>query len=924
MTDMTFTLLFEANAAKAMEVMRQMQAAQKGMDQGKVAADVAKAEKSMQNTAAASERNTKAATAHTKELEKAARAQAEQTRAAEATKAATDQTAANVARSEASMQQQARAESERAARSEAERRQALEAEIARRRVAYREFERADQARKAAAREPYMDAYRQHQREAEAIARAARQTEAATKAAAQAQREAAQATARTGEVVAQTESRWRRVGQALSGINWRAIASAAAVAFGTAIADSVKTHVINALVSVAGRIKGIIGQAATGFTDTIYGAWGQQEQRHQAVLSTTNALGAEKARASVAAAEQASISAGNVFSSSDLISAQGELSKAGIAGDGALYRRLGDTAIGASTPQYQVQLAEVAQAYAATVRDNDIGQLARILGAKVNDNSLSFMRGGQQVSLPIGDQAATTAAANELLNVHAGRQQEKAATVSGVTASAINTGQYLVGQALDVVANDYIRPRLEALQRQMAGAGLEGAQAMARAIGEDIVRRLGEAEQHLKGIFETLKSIAGPANTVAQALGGWHVVIAGLVGLNVIGWMAGVASGLAAISAASLPVTLTVLAVAAAIAAVAAGAYYIYQNWGSIGPWLSNLWTSIADTARSAWNGLIDWFAGLGGRIGSALVSGWSGTLSFFADMGSRIGGALSSISQTVVSWASSIGAAITQVGETIRGVFVSVFDSIGGFVTNRINDIVNGVGRVRSAIVEAWQFVTGDASTRQNIATQNQQASVIAAGEQARAAQAAIDALGPAAQAAVAQVSAILTAANFHAQGVAMMTTLAGGIRAGAGAAVAAVAAVTQQIRDHLPHSPAKVGALSDLDRVRFSETLASAIRPEPAVAAVRAVAVGMRAAIPAAGMAMGIGAAAAAPAIGDSAAPLSRPGSGSVSVVYSPTVTLPPGASREDFASLLEQHKNEISRLVQEVADRRSELRFD
>lgn len=92
---------------------------------------------------------------------------------------------------------------------------------------------------------------------------------------------------------------------------------------------------------------------------------------------------------------------------------------------------------------------------------------------------------------------------------------------------------------------------------------------------------------------------------------------------------------------------------------------------------------------------------------------------------------------------------------------------------------------------------------------------------------------------------AVIKGLSFHDHGVALMKTLAAGIVAGAHHAVSAVQATVQKMRDLLPHSPAKTGPLSDLDKVRFTQTLAGAIDPSPAVKAVKQVAAMMRAALP-------------------------------------------------------------------------------
>ncbi len=99
---------------------------------------------------------------------------------------------------------------------------------------------------------------------------------------------------------------------------------------------------------------------------------------------------------------------------------------------------------------------------------------------------------------------------------------------------------------------------------------------------------------------------------------------------------------------------------------------------------------------------------------------------------------------------------------------------------------------------------------------------------------------------AMTSIDSILANTNFTDRGVALMRTLAEGIRAGTHLVVAATAAATQQVRDHLPSSPAKTGPLSDIHRLRFGETIASSIRAAPMVAAMRgAAAATMAAALP-------------------------------------------------------------------------------
>jgi len=90
----------------------------------------------------------------------------------------------------------------------------------------------------------------------------------------------------------------------------------------------------------------------------------------------------------------------------------------------------------------------------------------------------------------------------------------------------------------------------------------------------------------------------------------------------------------------------------------------------------------------------------------------------------------------------------------------------------------------------------------------------------------------------VGKIRSILAAANFRTQGMRMMDTLAAGIRARAVAVTNEIRKVTQAVRDHLPSSPAKVGPLSDLHRLKFMETIAGSIRPAPLVNAMRAASI--------------------------------------------------------------------------------------
>ena len=206
--------------------------------------------------------------------------------------------------------------------------------------------------------------------------------------------------------------------------------------------------------------------------------------------------------------------------------------------------------------------------------------------------------------------------------------------------------------------------------------------------------------------------------------------------------------------------------------------------------------------------------------------------------------------------------------------------------------------------------------------------------EQAAEAKKAIEALKPAATEAVSAVGAIFREAKFQSHGQAMMTTLAAGIRSGTSEAVAAARAAVQQIRDHLPHSPAKVGPLSDLDRVQFGQTLATAIAAGAprAVAAARALAAGVAATIPTApppafalagaGMSTGAPLAPREPSFARpepqmGGAGVRSAGASTINLTFAPTLN-GAGGERGDLLGQMKGLSYEMAELVRAEIDRR------
>jgi len=310
----------------------------------------------------------------------------------------------------------------------------------------------------------------------------------------------------------------------------------------------------------------------------------------------------------------------------------------------------------------------------------------------------------------------------------------------------------------------------------------------------------------------------------------------------------------------------------------------------------------------------------------------------------------------------TIRTAFGGIGETVSGLISGAAD-MAGAAWNRLTTVFSSGDAAEMAIrdpasleraqvaVEALAAALERLSVLSLAPVQGGLEAVTAA---AAAAIAQAGGIPAAAEAAIRSARAVLQGISFRSHGIAFMRTLAEGIRAGAAQAIEATRETVQAMRDHLPHSPAKVGPLSDLDRVRFSETVAGAVRPAPAIAAVHRMTAGMAAALtgatlslpalaaqaPAIGGAnlpvfqaaaalprVGLDAPARAAASGAAPAAASAEGGPRVEINFNPTITMTGGAavggdgfqSREQMQELLRSMGHELVQLVQDELARQS-----
>ncbi len=345
-------------------------------------------------------------------------------------------------------------------------------------------------------------------------------------------------------------------------------------------------------------------------------------------------------------------------------------------------------------------------------------------------------------------------------------------------------------------------------------------------------------------------------------------------------------------------------IVAGVAALAAGAYLVYRNWATIGPMLGRVWAGLKARATAAWDGVRQAFADAWQS-----VKDWFGSLQWpslppFPDVTGALGRALEPAIQWLGGW-----------GERLLGAFNTAFGKVGDFLGGAAERIGKLISPITDALARVGDFVFGPST-----------ATVKATAEQAAAAKAAIDAIPPAAREAAAQANAVLAAQNWQGHGVRLMQTLAAGIRAGSAEAVAAVRDTVQKMRDHLPHSPAKVGPLSDLDKVRFAETLAGAItRGSPrAIMAAQALAAGLAATLPdPASAAAGAPMPASRSVAGGVSADGGSAGGLTVNPVFNVTVSGGGAGLAEEVREQLRSHAYELAEIIQGELKRRERATY-
>ena len=481
---------------------------------------------------------------------------------------------------------------------------------------------------------------------------------------------------------------------------------------------------------------------------------------------------------------------------------------------------------------------------------------------------------------------------------------------------------------------------------------------AKTISDRIVMVLDNAWKFGQGVWKIMEKLGGYLQTAATYVGGWERLAAVLAGMAFAPILISTAAGLVQIALGLSMLTAALMAnpITLAIAAIVAGAALIYVNWEPIKAFFVGVWTSISNAATNAWNTVKGWIgfdpmpvlsklwdahkllAAMGVEALRGLVEGaWNNIKAVMewspVETISRLWAGLSTAATAAVE---SVFAAVDAVWSRVKALFewspVEAVQKSWAGISDALGGLIDGAAARAGAAWEKVKSVLSFSGGSDEAAVPATMTDAIALRENATVAMqklAELDAatakLLPTITDAVGQARNYLAGISFFDQGAALMDTMAAGMRARAAVVVEEIQRMTQTIRDHLPSSPAKIGPLSDIHRLKFGETIAGSIRAEPMVKAMRAataatmaaaaftapnVATASTGADTARVQVANVAARTAATAGSASAQQAAPP-----SVVYSPTINLN-GASEADkreFGKLLQEHAREIARLMDE-----------
>lgn len=657
----------------------------------------------------------------------------------------------------------------------------------------------------------------------------------------------------------------------------------------------------------------------------------------------------------------------------------------------LLQSLGDTSAAMGKPLMQAVEAIADAVTGENERLKEFGIRASKSGDTITYAYTNAAGKMVKASVDAGNRIAIQQKLMEIMNEkYAGSMGRLSRTWDGMMSNLADMFMKFQLMIMDAGLFDWMKGKLGGILETINQMEADGRlKAWATEIGDTIKTLLDQVWTFATGLAGIVSELGSWLSMASDWVGGWErlaailgamafapTLLATAQGLFMIGkGMAFIATALAA-----NPITL-------AIAAIAGAAWLIYDNWSVIGPWFASLWDGIKAAASTVWEWMKTAFSwtplgmiianwdGIAAAVSAPFESGkaavsaiWEGikTLFGWTPLGLIISN-WDGISAAMSKPFENAKAALSSAWEGIKATFTGFewpefpmpdLPDFGPWIDKAGAMVSKAIGKVSDASGAAWNRLRSvfsnddpvEIAVRDPASIERATRAAEGLGTALEAAR-AIDMSGvssritaliaegrgivTALRQAIGQAQSFLASVSFYHHGARMMETLAQGMQSRAQMVVNRIRATMQQVRDHLPSSPARVGPLSDIHRLKFGETIARSIKADPMVRAMRSAAAATMAAavatVPAhsAGIAVSSSprsadVAASGPAALAGQAGGSQRGGGAV-ITYSPTITIS-GEARSAEASLraqLEAHSRDIKRIVDEEARREARRRY-
>lgn len=640
--------------------------------------------------------------------------------------------------------------------------------------------------------------------------------------------------------------------ALAKSGWGQVSSGAGKTFrGMALAAGVSTVAIGAAALAAGQLTGTASQF----------------EKFQTILETTEG---SSAKAKIAMDWVSDFATRTPYELDGVMGSFVALRARGLDPTNGLLKTLGDTSAAMGTPIMQAVEMMADAVTGENERLKEFGITAEKSGNKIfynyTDKAGKQMRASVKATDRLGIQAKLMAIFAEK---YGGAMDKLSATWDGMIANMADLWSGFQLSIMNAGLFDWMKGKLagvlDTINRMKETGQLD---VWAKNISDRIVMVLDNAWKFGQGVWKIMEKLGGYLQTAATYVGGWERLAAVLVGIAFAPILISTAAGLVQIALGLSMLTAALMAnpITLAIAAIVAGAALIYMNWEPIKAFFVGVWDAISNAAINAWNGIKGWLgfdpmpvisqlwdahkllAAMGVEALRGLVEGaWNNIKAVMewspVETISRLWAGLSTAATAAVE---SVFAAVDAVWSRVKALFewspVEAIQKSWAGISDALGGLIDGAAARAGAAWEKVKSVLSFSGGSDEAAVPATMTDAIALRENATVAMqklAELDAatakLLPTITDAVGQARNYLAGISFFDQGAALMDTMAAGMRARAAVVVEEIQRMTQTIRDHLPSSPAKIGPLSDIHRLKFGETIAGSIRAEPMVKAMRA-----------------------------------------------------------------------------------------